>query len=177
MPWMSAAEWWLATASRPTAVTTAATCRACPRRGLTAAESIAALVAYTPRRTWTRLPERTSAFSRFSVIPASRHPATAATLLLRTASGMSRCVTSHSDMCSARDATISPPPAPAGAGGGELSMQKLLLDVEQALVDELVDAERAELAAEAGSLGAAEGQVGALAGRGVHVGHAHLELL
>src|SRR6185437_3689739 len=53
----------------------------------------------------------------------------------------------------------------------------LLLDVEEALVHELVDAQGAELAAEAGALGAAEGQVRALAGRGVDVGHADLELL
>src|SRR6185437_4541926 len=53
----------------------------------------------------------------------------------------------------------------------------LLLDVEQALVHELVDAERAEFAAEAGALGAAERQVRALARRGVDVGHADLELL
>src|ERR1700743_2117695 len=53
----------------------------------------------------------------------------------------------------------------------------LFLDVEQALVYELVDAERAKLAAEAGPLGAAEGQVRALARRGVDVGHDDLKLL
>ena len=51
------------------------------------------------------------------------------------------------------------------------------LDVEQALVDELVDAERAELASEAGALHPTEGNVGPLTGRSVDVGHADLELL
>ena len=50
-------------------------------------------------------------------------------------------------------------------------------DVEHPLVDELVHAERAELAAEAAALDAAERHLRALAGRGVHVGHADLEPL
>src|SRR5580700_5817893 len=58
-----------------------------------------------------------------------------------------------------------------------VTRQALLLDVEEALVDEFVDAEGAELAAEAGALGAAERQVRALACRGVYVGHADLQLL
>src|ERR1700735_1768619 len=66
---------------------------------------------------------------------------------------------------------------PGGARTTALCGSGLLLDVEEALVDELVDAERAELAAEAGALGAAEREVGALTGGGVHVGQAPLELL
>src|ERR1700761_5849079 len=52
-----------------------------------------------------------------------------------------------------------------------------LLDVEEALVHEFVDAQGAELAAGAGALRAAEREVRALARRGVDVGHADLELL
>src|SRR3984957_14697539 len=74
-----------------------------------------------------------------------------------------------------------PPSRAAGRPGLRHGVRRCgrfpLLDVEEALVDELVDAEGAELAAEAGALGAAEGQVGALPGRGVDVGHADLKLL
>src|SRR6201996_7305601 len=52
-----------------------------------------------------------------------------------------------------------------------------LLDVEEALVHEFVDAEGTEFAAEAGALRAAEREVRALARRGVDVGHPGLELL
>src|SRR5579862_7511869 len=48
--------------------------------------------------------------------------------------------------------------------------QALLLDVKEALVDEFVDAQRAQLAAKAGALGAAERQIRALACRGIYVG-------
>src|SRR4029077_6452137 len=65
---------------------------------------------------------------------------------------------------------------PAGRHWG-VTRQTLLLDVKQALVDEFVDAERAQLAAKAGALGAAERQVRPLACRGVYVGHADLQLL
>src|SRR6185437_11242523 len=60
---------------------------------------------------------------------------------------------------------------------GGMTRRALLLDVKEALDDEFVDAERAQLAAEAGALGAAERQVRALACRGVYVGHADLQLL
>src|SRR5699024_9902529 len=49
--------------------------------------------------------------------------------------------------------------------------------VVHALVDELVHAVGAELAAEARALGAAEGDLRALTGRGVDVRHAHVEAL
>src|SRR5690242_7945086 len=55
--------------------------------------------------------------------------------------------------------------------------QTLLLDVKETLVDEFVDAEGAQLAAEAGALGAAERQIRALACRRIYVGHADLQLL
>src|SRR5699024_7641885 len=49
--------------------------------------------------------------------------------------------------------------------------------VVHALVDELVHAVGAELAAEARALGPAEGDLRALTGRGVDVRHAHVEAL
>src|SRR5438046_10456671 len=68
-------------------------------------------------------------------------------------------------------------PGVACRGDTGVTRQALLLDVEEAFVDEFVDAERTELAAEARALGAAERQVRALACRGVYVGHADLQLL
>ena len=90
---MSAADWWLATLSRPTAARAAMARRAWPRAGLAFAHSAADRVAYTPCHTRTRAPDRASERNCAFVSPAAYHSATLDTRILRTASGMLPCVT------------------------------------------------------------------------------------
>src|SRR5581483_5979158 len=104
MPLTSAADSWLATASRLVADLAAATSRACSRAGLRLLASRLAAVTYTPRYIRTSTPRRTSDWKCRSEMPAA-YQAAVVPIEYLSASGRSRSVTSLAvPMCRARHA-------------------------------------------------------------------------